>query len=256
MRRLYSDPSLYNPEPSWTPANFASVTLVGYYDAEDNTKITNVAGKCSAWVDSANAVNSVTQATGASQPSIVATHALTGRQVLQFDGTDDQMTSPGVCPYAVTGELSIFVVGVQDALVADTTTRYMVATGVSTTNGLMLKRVVASSTNRFQTTTGNGAGGSNNSGALTTAMNNRFFSVGVWATTTQTARLNGIAGLAGTAAMFGDTTRFRIGASAAATPAGFWHGAISAVLYVTGTIGAQDLNNFAIWSARRLGGSP
>ncbi len=245
-------------EPTWTPADFASVTLVGYYDAEDNSKLTDVAGKCSAWVDSANALNILLQAVGASQPAIVASHALTGRQVLQFDGTDDQMTL-APCPYATMGNLSILVVGVQDALPADTTTRYLVSTGQSVTNGLMCQRVVGSSQNRARTATGNGAGGTNNGNSVTPTvlMDNRFIFVGTWASTTQVCMLNGAGPSASNAAtMFGDTTRFRLGASAAGTPAGFLSGAISAVIYVTGVISAQDLNNFHIWAARRLGGPP
>ncbi len=243
--------------PTWTPADFASVTLVGYYDAEDNSKLTNVADKCSAWVDSANALNILLQAVGASQPAIV-THALTGRQVLQFDGTDDQMTL-APCPYATTGNLSILVVGVQDALPADTTTRHSVSTGSNgSTNGLMCQRVVSGGTNRARTSTGNGTGLNNgNSVSPVVLMDNRFIFVGTWASTTQVCMLNGAGPSASnTATMTGDVTRFRIGANPTATAGGFWSGAISAVLYVTGVISAQDLNQFHIWAARRLGGPP
>lgn len=238
--------------PTWTPADFQSVTLAGYYDAEDNTKLTNVGGACSAWVDSANGANSVTQGTSASRPTIVATHALTGRQVLQFDGSDDNL-GLAPCPHAVTGNMSMLVVGVQDALPADTTARYAVAEGLSTNNGQLIQRVVGGGVNRFGTRTGNGAGGSNQSNTIAVALDGRFVGVGRWDSTTTFAVLNGVPGAANAVTMFGDTTRFRIGASNGSAPGGFWNGAVSAVLIVTGAMSAQDESNFTIWAAGRLG---
>lgn len=256
MPFLSGNPGLYGGGAfTWTPADFSSVTLVGYYDAEDNTKITDVGGACSAWVDSANGANIVAQGTAASRPTIV-TNATTERQVLQFDGTDDSLVL-APCPYTTAaGNLSIMVVGIQDALPANTTTRYSVTTGASTTNGLMLPRTVVSGNNRFSTITGNGAGGSNASGSAPGFMDGRFIGIGSWATTLQSAQLNGAtAASANNAVMTGDTTRFRIGASAAVSPSGFWNGAISAILYVTGTLSATDNSNFTRWAAIRLGWS-
>lgn len=235
----------------WTPADFKSVTLVGFYDAENNAKITNAGGFASDWVDSANAANVVTQATGAARPLIVPVHALTGRQVLQFDGTDDTLRKT-TCPYPTTGNLSILFVGTQDALAADTTTRHAVATGLSTTSGLMLRRAVTAGVNRFQTSTGNGAGGSN-TGVSVGDASGRIYGFGRWASTTQFASLNGVNGVSNTAVMTGAVDRFAIGASAGATAAGFWQGAISAVLYVTGAMSVEDESNFNRWAAGRLG---
>lgn len=238
--------------PTWTPADFASVTLVGFYDAEDNSKLTNVSGAASAWVDSANGSNTVAQGTSSSRPQIVATHAQTGRQVLQFDGTDDNLAlAPG--PYTTSGNLSILCVGVQDALPADTTARYCVAAGSSTNTGLMLQRTVGSNINRFGTRTGNGAGGSNQAPNTNAVMDGRFIGIGRWDASVQLAILNGIAGAQNAATMTGDTTRFRIGASPATAPGGFWSGAISAVLIVSGAMSVLDESNFTIWAAGRLG---
>jgi hypothetical protein len=238
--------------PTWTPADFASVTLVGFYDAEDNSKLTNVSGAASAWVDSANGSNSVTQGTSSSRPQIVASHTLTGRQVLQFDGSDDNLAL-APCPYAVTGNLAMLVVGVQDALPADTGNRYAFSAGASTNTGQMLARAVSSGVNRFQTRTGNGAGGSNIGPTAAYPLDGRFIGIGHWASTTQQAVVNGAAGSQNVATMFGDTTRIRIGAGPGAAPSGFWNGAISAVLYTTGTMSAQDESNFTVWAAGRLG---
>jgi len=230
----------------------ASVRTVGFYDAEASVSITDASGFCSSWADLKNPANAVTQGTSAARPQIVAAHALTGRPVLQFDGTDDYLRLTGV-PYPTSGNLSILVVGVQDALPADTTARYIATTGQSTSNGLMLRRAVSGGVNRFQTTTGNGAGGSNNSSLVAVDFSNRFYAIGRWNSTTQTGKLNGVSSVPNTATMTGDTTRWSIGCTAASTPAGFWKGALSALIYVVGQMSTEDETNFATWATMRLG---
>jgi hypothetical protein len=235
----------------WSPANMASVRTVAFYDAEASISLTDASGFASAWADRINPAYVASQATSASRPAIVAAHALTGRPVLQFDGVDDNLRLTPV-PYPVTGNFSILIVGVQDALPADTATRFVVTTGVSQNNGLSTHRLVSNGVNRFRVTTGVGAGFSsavNNSAD----MSNRFYAIARWDTTLALATLNGVDGTQAAAGPIVQTTRMTIGASSNTTPVSFWKGAISAVIWVSGQMSEQDEANFNAWAAVRLG---
>jgi hypothetical protein len=235
----------------WTPANMASVRTVAFYDAEASVSITDVGGFASEWYNRIDPAHIALQATSASRPEIVAAHALTGRPVLQFDGVDDNLRLTPV-PYPVTGDFSILIVGVQDALPADTTTRFVVTTGVSQNNGLSTHRVVSSGVNRFRITTGVGAGFSSavNNNA---DMSDRFYAIARWDTTLALATLNGVDGTQAVAGPIVQTTRMTIGAASNTTPVNFWKGAISAVIWVSGPMSEQDEANFNAWAAVRLG---
>lgn len=76
----------------WTPAD---ITTALWLDATDASTITTVSGAVSEWRDKSGNARHVSQANAAWRPAVV-TNAINGLQVLQFDGSDDRLTSTAV----------------------------------------------------------------------------------------------------------------------------------------------------------------
>lgn len=114
-----------------TPQDILGAKLVAYVDAENNTQITQAGGFASAYADIINAA-SYAQATGASQPA-VTTNAVTGRQVLRFDGTDDYLAIESIPTGVPTGAnpCEMIAIVAQNGSAASTVAAY----GTASNNG-------------------------------------------------------------------------------------------------------------------------
>lgn len=94
----------------WTPY---LTTTKAWYDASDtsSSNITHSNGKVSGWKDKSGNGNNLTQGSSAEQP-VTNTRTINGLNVLDFDGTDDNMDmTTGI---SMAGEFGIFVVAQSD----------------------------------------------------------------------------------------------------------------------------------------------
>lgn len=68
--------------------------LIGWWDADDLSTITQAGGVTSQWNDKSGQGNHLIQGTGAAQPAVISS-GRNGRAVLRFDGSNDLMTTSG-----------------------------------------------------------------------------------------------------------------------------------------------------------------
>lgn len=112
----------------WTPAE---ITTSLWLDASDASTITISTG-VSEWRDKSGNNRHSVQASGSSQPAIIAT-AQNGLDVLDFDGVNDYLTSPNV--FTAASDVSVFIVCSTDVLPALARAMMALANGLDYTNG-------------------------------------------------------------------------------------------------------------------------
>lgn len=99
-------------DQSFLPSKLSN--LQAWYDADDSDTITTSTG-VSQWNDKSGNDYHATQSTSGDQPA-TGTNTLNGKNVLTFDGTDDNLTLPSaLCSSIPNGDSTIFVVARQDA---------------------------------------------------------------------------------------------------------------------------------------------
>ena len=92
----------------WTPAQ---LTTTFWFDASDETTITESSGSVSQWDDKSGNGHHLTQGTGSYQPT-TGTRTIGGLNALDFDGANDTI---GVLTGGIPVEHSMFVVSSMDA---------------------------------------------------------------------------------------------------------------------------------------------
>ena len=104
-----------------TPNAFSPSSLSGlayWQDPSDTSTITQSAGAVSAIADKSGNTSGATQGTGASQP-ITGTRTINGRNVLDFDGTNDYLILPSALYSIPAANSTVFVVNARDTNGAD-----------------------------------------------------------------------------------------------------------------------------------------
>lgn len=96
---------------SFSPQDITN--LVGWWDASSPTTVINTAGAVSEWRDMSGKNNTLVQPTGAQQPT-TGTRTLNGLNVLDFDGTADNLIAPSALYGLSNGENTLFIVMVDD----------------------------------------------------------------------------------------------------------------------------------------------
>jgi hypothetical protein len=234
---------------SWDPTQLGA-PLVGFYDFENNAKITTVSGAISAITDSANASNSLTQSSTAARPALQIS-SQTGRQVAQFDGAGTFLqAAPVPATYPLSGATEWIAICTQDA--SDATARQVIGGG-SGSLGASQGLTRQATTNRLQVAGGNGSTAVSALGPPTALASGRCILRARWDGGNELAEVNGFAGAAVALGQTMANTRFRVGATSSATPGAFWLGAVSAILIINGNLSVADLNNLYVWAAMRLG---
>lgn len=250
---MLSAPHLWSARPTLTPQDILGSKLVGFVDAENNSKITAASGACSAYADIISA-SSFAQGTAAARPAIT-TNALTGRQVLRFDGTDDFLDFTGIPTGWPTGANAgeIIAIVTQSALPADTSSRVIVQWGGTTSaTSRSLRRGVSGGMNCVQSVVGTGAGSPvfNHTPDFS---GNHLARLIVDGTSTYVDQDGAVS--AATACVPGTgTTRVRIGGTTAGTPIGFLQGDLSALLITNALLTTAEFNALAVWAGPRVWG--
>lgn len=98
--------------PVFLPTNLSN--LLVWYDASDTSTIISSLGAVSALADKSGGGYTATQATGAKQP-VTGTRTVNGRNVLDFDGSNDTLSMPSGLNSLTTGNNTIFIVFAADA---------------------------------------------------------------------------------------------------------------------------------------------
>ena len=131
-----------------TPRSFAS--LENWWDADDASTITIATG-VSAWTDKVGGLN-WSQGTAGLQPvRATGVAALNNRAVIQFDGTDDQLTTPSSFNFNIPAETIFLVAKIPDQATFDV---------VIHSSSLWQWGILKDSTNRFEFYGGNTTDGS------------------------------------------------------------------------------------------------
>lgn len=225
----------------WTPAVLGAA-LLGCWDAERSDLITHAGGAVSSWKDTVAAYDMV-QATSGSQPVYNAT-AFNGRPALIFDGVDDylNMESQPFQSGSQPGELWGLVDQAEPT--SNTTIRRIIAFGREDLIGRAIRRIVQGGVNRTQVQAGNGT---LNFGAVNTSvdLSGRHVVRGTFAGTGIRVAVDSPVLSAETSLVPAtDTTRVRIGVSAANSPVGYWSGSIAFVA-VTDPLTDLQASSFA-----------
>lgn len=240
--------SLTGSQSTVGPQQFLGASLLGYWDAEDASTITQSGGLVSSWRDKVAGYDAV-QALGASKPVYSAT-SFNSRPGLSFDGTDDELTL-GSVPFPVNADASEFWLLVdQQAAVADTTVRYAFGYGDTQNASRRSGRTVVTGVNRGLAVTGTGAANVQLSppGDLTGRHVIRQETSGTATTISQ----DGTASAPSAAVPATTNVRTRIGAASVAPASLFWQGQIAAVL-VTSALSADQAAQLLVYLKARGG---
>lgn len=89
----------------WTPAQFGNA-LQGWWDAQDAATLTTASGAVSAWADKSGKGRTMSQATAAQRPALLAS-GIGGKPALQFDGSNDTLRTD---PFSAGQPFSALVV--------------------------------------------------------------------------------------------------------------------------------------------------
>ena len=116
------------------PLSIMGAALVGWWTADRDDLITQSGGLVSSWKDVIGAYDLV-QSSGTLKPVYSAT-SFGGRPGVSFDGVDDYLRRVGTpATFPTSNNYSeIWYIGSQDALAADTTSRYVAAYGGTGSN--------------------------------------------------------------------------------------------------------------------------
>lgn len=247
--------NLYFARPTATPQDILGANLVGFIDAEDNSRITNVSGAVSAYSDLISS-SSYAQGTAASRPSIT-TNAITGRQIFRFDGVDDYLEFTGIptgYPTGANAGETIFV-GAQSLTVAtSSTSRTIVIWGAAAnTTNRQLRRQTTGARNVVVQRAGNGSTDLVSGDSPGDFFGNSFARGIVTATDIQ-SDLNAAIGATAACVSSTGSTRLRIGTNNSASPGGFFLGDLSALLVTNAVLTEAQLNAIAVWAGPRVWG--
>ena len=100
---------------AFTPTKISNLSL--WLDAADTATITHSGGAVSQWNDKSGLGNHVTQGTAGSKP-ITGTRTINGKNVLDFDGTDDALILPSGLYSIPTSNNTVFAVTLLDSTAA------------------------------------------------------------------------------------------------------------------------------------------
>lgn len=178
---------------------------------------------------------------------------LTGRQVVQADGSDDNLTGSVPAAWPLSGATEWWWIGTQDTTAGDGASRNAATVGSGTAAVTQLLQRV-STNNTFRAQAGNGtttafAQVPGNTNPAT----GRVILGGKWDGSNIVANVNGVDSTSAALAQTTNNTRFRLFAGTASTAANFWQGGLSAFLVINGNLSTADLNNLLTWGSKRLG---
>lgn len=231
----------------WTPDKLltGAAPYVAFFDPSQG--VTQSSGLASAWADALGGAT-VAQSSGSLKPAASMT-AINGFPGISPDGTDDVMTLVGVPAAFPTGGTTgwMFALVDQAALVADNAQRMIFTYGSSTSNSSRgIQRAVVSGANRMQVS---------NTTVDTSETTVDFSGVcavwGLFTSTTQIGRINGVETAPAAVTVNTATTRVRMGAYIAGSASNYWLGGIGPVFVGTGTPSTADkerLEAWALWS--------
>lgn len=130
MSIIYINPYRFAAAAPWTPAD---ITTALWLDAADASTITESGGAVSQWDDKSGNSRNATQSTAASRP-LLATASLSGKDVIDCDGANDQLVLANVTTLTSINQ-SLFVVAKRDNAVGRTEMPFSVGNS-STGDGL------------------------------------------------------------------------------------------------------------------------
>lgn len=235
----------------FTPGSLGA-DLLDMWDAEDASKFTLSGSSVNAWASSKNGY-SAAQSVGASKPTYSAT-SFNGRPGVTFDGSDDELTYPGVgvLPTGSTA-CEIWALISQNSLVADTGAKIIFGYGGATSpTRRAIDRNVTFSVNRARNTIGNGT---TTRGSVNSSVDFSGIHV-VRAVINATARtdVDGVAGPDDVGTTATGTDRVRIGAISNATASNFFLG-VANFFAVTNPLSATQAASMLAYLKAR-GGIP
>lgn len=241
-------------ENNFDPVSYLGADLIEYWDANRADTITATSdatytNAASSWLGIVTGAN-LAQTTPNLKPWYDPT-GLAGSPCFTFNGTSQYFTCTDAAFLALlpTGATpcEFWVVGSQDALVADTTTRYAAGySNSSVVNGRAIARLVVSSVNRARVYTGTGAAATT---ATDTAVDLSGVHVmrGIIGATQTSIQVDGGSLINATVTPVTDApTRFSVGSIPALAASNWWKGKIAAVL-ITKPLTAQqalDLHSY------------
>lgn len=243
--------------PTLTPQTILGSKLVGFIDAEDNSKITNVSNAVSAYADIISAA-SYAQSVAGSRPAIT-TNAVTGRQIFRFDGVNDCLEFTGIptgLPTGATAGEIIAVISQEADASLDSGTRVIVGWGTTAATGIrVLRRTITAApvTNQLQLQVGDGSVAVSVT-QRTPVLSGNHLVRGVIDGSVIYADVDGVDGASSACVPNTGTTRIRIGANTAGTASLFHQGDMSALLFTNAVLTAAEFNAIAVWAGPRIWG--
>lgn len=239
---------------AFTPGQLGT-KLLAWWDAEHSDLITiDGSNRIASWADRIGGLT-LAQGTDANKP-VLGIDGDIGIRAAAFDGSNDVLTVEATTGLPTGAELGeIWALVKQAALVADTTTRFVLTYGGITGNARRsIERIVDTDTNRLRATSGTGGGSMQNVTVTAVAFDGWHVvrcvvsALGL-AAGMDSAELTAVNafGASGTG-----TTRVRMGAASSDTPVNFWNGSVAAVL-VTGALTDDEAEDMARWLNARRG---
>lgn len=232
----------------FTP-NDLGVLLLAFWDAEVPSSMTLAGSSVTTWRDSKNGY-APTQPTPGSKPTYSA-NGLNNRPCVTFDGTDDSLdlaATPALLPVgAAPGE--IWSLATQDALVADTSPRYLVDYGGVGNDRRRQARVV-NTLNRPSTVSANGTTNFTSDNLSVDYSGAHVFRSIITATNIE-SRLDGTVGPVTAVVSATGTGNFRMGCQTS-TNAGYWQGKVNALIF-TGPLSAGQATQLTNYLKARGG---
>lgn len=222
-------------------------SLLAWWRTDRPDLITHVSGAVSSWKDTVAAYDAAQS--GAGKPTYSAA-SFNGFPGITFDGTDDELTLASQPFPSGANAAEIWAVVSQSALAADTTTRQLFGYGgTSNATRRAVVRRVSGGVNRFGADIGDNSVAQPINDAAVDFSGRHVLRVAVGATSTSVA-INSGTPTSGSAVPATGTTRARIGASTANTPANFWNGIVRDII-VTGPLSANQAYRLGRWLQMR-----
>lgn len=222
-------------------------SLLAWWRADRPDLITHASGAVSSWKDTVAAYDAV-QA-GAGMPTYSAT-SFNGFPGITFDGTDDELTLASQPFPSGASAAEMWAVVSQSALAADSSTRQLFGYGgTSNATRRAIVRRVSGGVNRFGADIGDNSVAQPINDAAVDFSGRHVLRVAVGATSTSVT-INGGTPTSGSAVPATGTTRARIGASTANTPANFWNGIVHDII-ITSALSASKAAQLQAWLMAR-----
>lgn len=235
----------------WQPS---MITTSAWYDAADTNTITEAATLVSAWADKSGNGYTATQGTGALQPKST-TRTINNLNVIDFDGTDDIMTS-GVGALVTGSDIAwdVYTVALTDTVAAGNRAIWSLGTVASNTSNHRLYLSVAAQASYRRAATG--ADSTVGLGLNATASVAQLQSL-QFTGTTVTGRLNGTAGAGAPYAQNVDSLTIDIGiiggARVSAAGISWWNGTIAEIIFIASNASQADRERLEGYLAHKWG---